>query len=449
MAFLITRPQDRYVVRFTDPHGRRREIYLGQIPERAANRWKSAIDELEFAKGNLSQIPASTRYWLEELDDKSHDKLSDKGLTQPRTTVTIVQMVQSYIDDSRLNPRKSTVTIQRYETQLRRLTRYQFCLDTRMIDLTLQDIQEARQRMLKDLKPNTVNKDMQMLAAAFDHNVELLNLAVNNPFRSRSIPRSIGAAEKHYITLSEAQAMIDAAPTWRWRNLIALCRYAGCRLGEALDVRWADIDFADRIMVVRSPKTAHQGKAVRRVTLHEPLSKMLEDCLLEYAEEGEDRVVPLARNNKLYAKIKTIALKAGLESLTKPFNAMRASCGTNLALAGIPLIEVAGHMGHTVETASRHYLNTAAKEPGITRNQPFTPTSPHRDHINDTPHSTNEHDSDCHTDNGENRKSPKTQRIGRNGQNESQPVMSEKHHQYTREGSNPQPADPKSAALSN
>ncbi len=80
---------------------------------------------------------------------------------------------------------------------------------------------------------------------------------------------------------------------------------------------------------------------------------------------------------------------------------MRASCGINLALAGIPLIEVAGHMGHTVETASRHYLNNAAKEPGITREQPFTSAKSDRDHKIDTPHCTTEHDSNRHANNDE------------------------------------------------
>ena len=56
------------------------------------------------------------------------------------------------------------------------------------------------------------------------------------------------------ITDAQVQAILAACPDARWRCLVALCRWAGLRLGEALTLAWQDVDMQGRTLAV-----AHEG----------------------------------------------------------------------------------------------------------------------------------------------------------------------------------------------
>lgn len=121
-----------------------------------------------------------------------------------------------------------------------------------------------------------------LAAAAEDHYL------VENPFPPKIIPsgRPAAAAEKKSTRLDpqDVLKLVAAIPSLKHRCIAATLAYAGLRLGEALALRWGDLDFRrGYISVERSadaktreigpPKTA---RGERDVPLDPALAKLLQ-----------------------------------------------------------------------------------------------------------------------------------------------------------------------------
>jgi len=61
-----------------------------------------------------------------------------------------------------------------------------------------------------------------------------------------------------YITLEELDKLLNACPNRSWKMLIALCRLAGLRRGEALELMWSDIDWQNHRLTVIAEKTGRR-----------------------------------------------------------------------------------------------------------------------------------------------------------------------------------------------
>lgn len=101
--------------------------------------------------------------------------------------------------------------------------------------------------------------------------------------------------------------LLDACSNWGWRTLIAFCRLAGLRRGEALNLTWHDIGWQKHRLTVIAEKT---GK--RRVVPIEPkLYKLLLDAF-DSAEESEKRICPISEHG-LWRNFQMVRTRAGLE----------------------------------------------------------------------------------------------------------------------------------------
>ena len=77
------------------------------------------------------------------------------------------------------------------------------------------------------------------------------------------------------VTHKQLEQMLEACPGPNWRSLLALCRLAGLRRGEALRLAWVDIDWCTRTLTV-----AHSGRrTTKRRTRIVPMSAKLHEIL--------------------------------------------------------------------------------------------------------------------------------------------------------------------------
>lgn len=106
-----------------------------------------------------------------------------------------------------------------------------------------------------------------------------------NPFPPKSLPRMDSAKWRKRKPLSPNTILkiVDAIPSIKHRTIAAVLAYTGLRIGEALALRWSDVDFrrgylsversADaKTRKVGKPKTTH---SVREVPLDPTLVKFL------------------------------------------------------------------------------------------------------------------------------------------------------------------------------
>src|SRR5205823_6070153 len=62
----------------------------------------------------------------------------------------------------------------------------------------------------------------------------------------------------HYVSMAELEKLIAACNTNGWKCLIALCRLAGLRRGEAMSLPWAGVDMNNRRLIVFAQKTGQR-----------------------------------------------------------------------------------------------------------------------------------------------------------------------------------------------
>jgi len=157
-----------------------------------------------------------------------------------------------------------------------------------------------------------------------------------------------------YISLEELDKLLDACPNIGWKMLIALCRLAGLRRGEALELTWSDINWQEHYFTVIALKTGR-----RRIV---PIVPNLYQLLLEafdQAQENEERICPIShyclwRNFQVYRK------RAGLEKWKDAFKVMRRNCETDWAQK-YPQYVVSTWIGHNIQVSARHYLQVPAE----------------------------------------------------------------------------------------
>ncbi|MBX3435415.1 MAG: site-specific integrase [Pirellulales bacterium] len=206
------------------------------------------------------------------------------------------------------------------------------------------------------MAPNTARKRVANAKQFFQDAVQR-ELLARNPFAELKGTVGSNRERDHFIDRATATKILDACPDAEWRLIFALARYAGLRCpSELLALTWADVNWAESRLLVRSAKTAHhEGKATRLVPIFPELRPCLEQVWDE-AEPGALDVVTRYRtaNVNLRTQLERIIRRAGLESWPKLFQNLRASRATELA-SEFPAHVAAAWLGHSTLVANKHY----------------------------------------------------------------------------------------------
>jgi hypothetical protein len=140
--------------------------------------------------------------------------------------------------------------------------------------------------------------------------------------------------------------------------IVALARFAALRCpSEIRELRWSDLDWQRKMLVVRSPKTeGSAGHAVRKVPVSPQLQPLLSKLRRESPPDAE-RIIRSIRCDALNLRTRFLAIidRAGLKPWPRLFQNLRASCATDFAQS-VPNHEAARFVGHSPTVAAQHYL---------------------------------------------------------------------------------------------
>ncbi|UCE46646.1 MAG: site-specific integrase [Phycisphaerales bacterium] len=108
-------------------------------------------------------------------------------------------------------------------------------------------------------------------------------LIKTNPFKTVKAPKC-SVKRWHYLLATEFSKLLDASPSLRWKALNALAYTAGLRLGEALNLTWADVDLDKALVVVQNregttalPPFCVKDNEKRTISLPSQTVKILQD----------------------------------------------------------------------------------------------------------------------------------------------------------------------------
>jgi integrase len=242
---------------------------------------------------------------------------------------------------------------------------------SRLDEITVEDVDAYRLKKVREgkLSVTSINKTLTALQAILEMAVEY-ELIDRNPARGRR--RRLPAAPprrswldraEHIVALLDGAGTLDAEARARLgqrRALLATLVFAGLRIGEALSLRWRDMDLARGTITVRAAKTEASERTVN-------LLPVLRDELLDYRARqstpnlnglvfgtttGSKQTPTNVRRrvlNRSVEKANQVLAKADAEPLPAGLtpHSLRRTFASLLFAIGEPPPYVMAQMGHT------------------------------------------------------------------------------------------------------
>jgi integrase len=247
----------RYRIDFTDHTGQRRALRLGVSDRKYAEGVRAHIEKIVEAKITGQPLPKATAEWVASVGEPIRSKLESWDLIEPqvkRRVPTLGELVSEYLELRKPQVKPGTYKPLKYA--VRSLTAV-LSPDTPLDQITPVDAHRVYAEFRKALCESTANKRMQTCKAIFRFAAEC-GYITTNPF---AVIRGLvvrGKRERHkYVPSEEVAKLLKAIPNLEVRTIIALARWNGLRIpSEIRDLRWRDIDWEKRRMIIRSPKLA-------------------------------------------------------------------------------------------------------------------------------------------------------------------------------------------------
>ncbi len=369
MASITREANGRRTIQFVGTDGKRRSIRLGKMSQRMAEAIKTKVEHLAAAAESGGPLDSETARWVAEIGDDLADKLAAVSLIPERERATLGDFLQEYIM-SRIDVKPASKVVWHHvERNL-----IDFLGTGRSVRSVTESEAEAFRLYLvgEKLASTTVAKRLQF-ARQFFRTMLKRKLIDANPFADVRHQGGDCSERQFFIDRASTTQLIDAAPDWTWRAIIALVRFGGLRSpSETLSLRWADVDWEKARLRVISPKTEHHaGKASRMVPMFPELRPYLEEAW-DAAPEGQEHVIPTSyrkaaqgpegwRSCNMRTQFERIVKRAGLEPWPRLFHNLRASRETELAKE-FPLHVVTAWLGNTPQIAMKHYLQVTESD---------------------------------------------------------------------------------------
>ena len=233
--------------------------------------------------------------------------------------------------------------------------------------ITSKDIADFRDyRQSLGLAPSTVNVDMTTLSACFNSALRQGHISANpclalDPLRETAVRKAV-------FTPEQVSALVKTA-VGDMRGLVMIGFYVGCRLHDAANLRWKNVDLVSEIKTIRFVN-AKTGREI--VTVIHPA---LEDYLLSLPAPPNDEAFlfpslaqratsPLSKEFRLLlsqARIEQHEIrkreKGGRCVHALSFHSLRHSFSSLLANAGIPEETRMALTGHTQRETHQRYTH--------------------------------------------------------------------------------------------
>jgi integrase len=344
----------------------------GQIVARGAKRWLvrwfASTSEGGKRVYHSKTIHGTRREAQKYLNTQLHNR--DSGVYVAPTRTTLDLFLDDWLEKATLS--RSARTVESYRWLLAKYVRPE--LGHRRLDsIRRTDVQDLAKKLLdRGLSPRTIRLALAgALSAAFADAIRLDTLAYN-PCTRVAYPRQ-EKKEMRALSPAEVKRLRTALVGDRLAVLFDFLLATGCRPGEALGLRWADLDLpgarvairraltldADGHAIFSEPKTETSNRAI---TLPPSVVRALEAHRRAQAAEimalGPDYPrdldlvfaneigLPLELRNVVRRHFKPALERAGLPATVRLYD-LRHTVATQLLRTGISAKVAAERLGHS------------------------------------------------------------------------------------------------------
>lgn len=310
----------------------------------------------------LKGFPTQTATFDRKTDAKKWAQATEAAIREGRhfkTTEakkhTLADLVDRYIKDVLpLKPKSLKKQSAQLNWWKQRIGSYS------LADITPALIAEQRDFLLSEVtlrgakrSPATTNRYLAALSHAFTIALKEWGWLENNPMGRITKPKE-PRGRVRFLSDAERDALLEAAKNSKCEALyliVVLCLSTGARKMEIVGLKWANVDFDRRMIVLHDTKNGE-----RRVL---PLSGLALDLLTKHAQVrhiNSDLVFPGSNPNKpldIRFPWRTALAQANITDFR--FHDLRHSAASYLAMNGATLSEIADILGHkTLQMVKRY-----------------------------------------------------------------------------------------------
>ena len=217
-------------------------------------------------------------------------------------------------------------------------------------DVSVNDIENYRlKRKLEILSmpKNAEKKESEISFRTINREITILHHFFEYCIKNEITDKNPASGFKKLNELSRLKTMsdedinklINGTTNKLTRNLITFLIYTGCRKGEALNLKWDDVDLKNDVIAIKATKTRYD----RYIPISKPLKELLngierhQDCLYVFNKDG-------AKLTDFKRSFHTACKNAGLKDLhihdlRHVFASKMVKNGTSLFITG----ELLGH----------------------------------------------------------------------------------------------------------
>jgi site-specific recombinase XerD len=276
--------------------------------------------------------------------------------------ITVYEYAHKYMEYCRTNKAVST-----YERELTVVDHIKpFLGNVLLTKVDNQKIESYKaHRVAIGLKPRSINRELEILRFMLNKAVEW-NYLQDNPYKGIKMLKPTVEPVK-YLTEDQIDNLLSAASI-HLKPILIVLRNTGMRTHELLNLRFSDIDYSKRTVLVRSSKT----NSYRIIPLNQENYQTLLWLRDNYPHPNTEKVLPRADHQKQYvfcnldgSKLQSIknsfskaCRKAGIKASP---HLLRHSFASHLVMNGADLVSVKELLGHSQISTTMIYAHLSDK----------------------------------------------------------------------------------------
>jgi integrase len=328
-----------FVLNYWTKAGRERRITLGRFPT-----WTTAAAREEARR-------------LRQEIDRGGDPLAD--IETQRAAPTVAELCDRF--EAEYVAKKGERTASDYGSLLRLYIRPAL-KNLKVSEVTFSDIDRLHRRITAQGSPYQANRTVAVASKMFALSIRW-GMRETNP--AKGIERNREFSRYRYATSDELERLVAALAADHNQqacNIIRVCMLTGCRRGEALGMRWADLDLAAGTWS-KPPSSTKQRKR-HEAPLSAPVRQLLDGIAETHKQEHPGQPLPAyvfpgrggnGHATELKEDWKRICKAAGLVDLR--VHDLRHTFASQLASGGASLALIGSLLGHSSPATTHRYAH--------------------------------------------------------------------------------------------
>ncbi|EIJ43997.1 site-specific recombinase XerD [Beggiatoa alba B18LD] len=262
---------------------------------------------------------------------------------------TVAQLIDLYINEAMNHKNPKTIKLQKPQLQYWRKALGHLSVKK----CTAHDVIRARDALLRlGKKPPTANRYVQAISPVFTYAIDVLEWAQKHPVKA--VKKYREQSRLRYLSPDEINRLLTVAKTTQYLYpIILIALTTGMRKGEIINLRWTDIDFTNRLVILHTTKNGDMRVINLSPTILEQLKELPK--LSPYVFTGKTGH-PYFLASSVW---KNLLKQANIENFR--FHDLRHTAASYLAMNGENAITIAEILGHKTLAMVQRYSHLSSE----------------------------------------------------------------------------------------